>query len=257
MNLIYNAAEAQPEGGSILLSTQNKYVDRPISGYDQVNEGDYTVLKVEDKGRGIPPEDLNRIFEPFYTKKAMGRSGTGLGMAVVWGTVKDHLGQIEVESTVGKGTRFSLYFPVSECQLDADGTRRPVEIPMGHGESVLVIDDVAELRELAQSILSRLGYDVSVVSSGEEAIAHVHQHPVDLLLLDMAMDPGIDGYDTYRQILKIRPGQKAIITSGHSKSNRIHRIMVLGPCTFVRKPYTLANIAISARKLLDQAPANH
>jgi DNA-binding NtrC family response regulator len=113
---------------------------------------------------------------------------------------------------------------------------------------------VVELRQLAQSILSRLGYDVSVVSSGEEAIAHVRQRPVDLLFLDMAMDPGIDGHDTYRQILKIRPGQKAIIASGHSRSNRIHQTMVLGPCAFVRKPYTLANIAISARRLLDQAP---
>jgi PAS domain S-box-containing protein len=257
MNLVTNAAEAISDAGTVTITTRNCPADDPAGIKRGLQPCDHVVVEVADTGYGIAQSDLNHIFEPFYTKKAMGRSGTGLGMAVVWGTVKDHLGQIEVESTVGKGTRFLLYFPASECQLEADDALRPVEIPMGRGESVLVIDDVVELRELAQSILSRLGYDVSVVSSGEEAVAHVRQHPVDLLLLDMAMDPGIDGHDTYRQILKIRPGQKAIITSGHSKSNRIHQTMVLGPCTFVRKPYTLANIAISARRLLDKAPENH
>ncbi len=113
MNLVSNAAEAMPEGGNLIVSTENRYIDRPITGYDDVKQGDYVVLTVSDTGTGISPDDMEKIFEPFYTKKKMGRSGTGLGMAVVWGTVKDHKGYIDVQSTEGKGTTFTLYFPVT------------------------------------------------------------------------------------------------------------------------------------------------
>ena len=99
------------EGGVITIETRNQYLDKPIAGYDEVREGDYVVLSVSDTGEGIPAGYLKRIFEPFYTKKVMGRSGTGLGLAVVWGTVKDHLGYINAESEEGKGTTISLYFP--------------------------------------------------------------------------------------------------------------------------------------------------
>ena len=118
MNLVANAAEAMPEGGALTVSTENRYIDRPIKGYDDVREGDYVVLTISDTGTGIASDDLEKIFEPFYTKKKMGRSGTGLGMAVVWGTVKDHNGYIHVHSTEGKGTTFTLYFPVTRKSLE-------------------------------------------------------------------------------------------------------------------------------------------
>jgi PAS domain S-box-containing protein len=113
MNLVSNAAEAMPHGGYIFISVKNQYIDKPIRGYDDVAEGDYVVLSISDTGVGISPEDMERIFEPFYTKKIMGRSGTGLGMSVVWGTIKDHKGYIDVKSTEEKGTTFTLYFPVT------------------------------------------------------------------------------------------------------------------------------------------------
>lgn len=254
MNLVSNAAEAIPENGTITISTRNCPVDDPVRIKLHLQPCNHVVVEVADTGYGIDPSDINRIFEPFYTKKVMGRSGTGLGMAVVWGTVTDHLGHIEVESTVGEGTRFSLYFPASDCQLEKSGSRQTAEIPMGHGESVLVIDDVVELRELAKSMLSRLGYKVIEVSNGEDAVSYAQQHSVDLLVIDMVMDPGIDGHDTYRRILEIHPGQKAIITSGYSESDLIHQTLALGPCAFVRKPYSLENIATAARRLLDQSP---
>ncbi len=119
MNLVSNAAESLSDGGRVAISTRNEYIDRPIPGYDEVREGDYAVLTVADGGVGIASEDLEKIFEPFYTKKAMGRSGTGLGMAVVWGTVKDHDGYLDIESTEGRGTTFTLYFPVTR-----EGSRR-------------------------------------------------------------------------------------------------------------------------------------
>jgi PAS domain S-box-containing protein len=120
MNLVSNAAEAMPRGGTVLIITENKRIDSPIDGYENIEKGDYVVLSVSDTGTGISPEDRNRIFEPFYTTKIMGRSGTGLGMSVVWGTVKDHDGYIDLQSKKGKGTVFSLYFPAIRKKQSAD-----------------------------------------------------------------------------------------------------------------------------------------
>jgi len=201
MNLIANAAEAMPEGGQIAVSTENRYIDRPIRGYDDVKEGDYVVLTISDTGTGISPEDMEKIFEPFYTKKKMGRSGTGLGMAVVWGTVKDHNGYIHVQSTEGSGTTFSLYFPVTRKTLE-ERSETSLKDYMGKGEAILVVDDVEEQRKIASGMLKELGYSVVSVASGEEAVEYLKTNKVDLLLLDMIMDPGLDGLDTYKQILK-------------------------------------------------------
>ncbi len=144
MNLMNNAAESMPDGGNILISTKNKYIDKAIKGYDEVKEGDYVILSVSDTGIGISSEDMERIFEPFYTKKVMGRSGTGLGMAVVWGTVKDHKGYIDVQSTEGKGTTFTLCFPVTRKEMTEREEALPMEKYMGKGETILVVDDVKE-----------------------------------------------------------------------------------------------------------------
>jgi len=153
MNLVSNGLEAIPETGRVSISTENCYIDRPIKGYDVVNEGDYVALNVKDTGVGMSSEESNRIFEPFYTRKKMGRSGTGLGMAVVWGTVKDHQGYIDFESHENRGSRFTLYFPVTRKQSDAIG---PIAMDsyLGNGESILVVDDVEEQREIASAILA-------------------------------------------------------------------------------------------------------
>ncbi|MFH1992156.1 MAG: PAS domain S-box protein, partial [Pseudomonadota bacterium] len=221
MNLVSNAAEAMPDGGKIFISTENRYIDRPINGYDKIEEGDFVTLTVSDTGIGISSEDLKRIFEPFYTKKIMGRSGTGLGMAVVWGTVKDNNGYIDVQSAQGKGTTFSLYFPATRRKISKEKAMLPIESYMGKGESILVVDDVKEQREIVFSLLTTLGYGVDIVSSGEEAVEYLKKHSADLIVLDMIMDPGLDGFDTYKQILELHPGQKAIIASGFSETDRV------------------------------------
>ncbi len=252
MNLVSNAAEAQPDGGHILITTENRYVDRPVSGYDQVNEGDYVVLRVEDQGTGIAPEDMNRIFEPFYTKKVMGRSGTGLGMAVVWGTVQDHHGYINVESEVGEGTIFELYFPVTRDSIETKEKVVPLDSYVGHGEKVLVIDDVPEQRKIASQLLLRLNYDVAVVESGEAALAYLASEKVDILVIDMIMDPGIDGLETYSKVIDLHPGQKAIIASGYAENERVREAQHLGAGAYVRKPYTIENIGMALRRELDR-----
>jgi PAS domain S-box-containing protein len=252
MNLVTNAAEAITDMGEISLSTNNRYIDRSLTGYDKIKEGDYVILSVRDTGIGIPSEDLERIFEPFYTKKVMGKSGTGLGMAVVWGTVKDHNGYIDVKSAGGKGSEFTLYFPVVRHELTHDAPQLSIEDIMAKGESILVVDDVEDQREIASQMLTKLGYSVASVSSGEEAVDYIKQHSVNLLVLDMIMEPGIDGLDTYKKILEIHPNQKAIIASGYSESDRVKEAQKLGATSYVRKPYLLNKIGKVVRDELDK-----
>jgi signal transduction histidine kinase/ActR/RegA family two-component response regulator len=250
MNLISNAAEAMPQGGTIEVATANTYVDRPFRGYDSVEEGEYVVLEVRDNGIGIAPENIERIFEPFYTKKTMGRSGTGLGMAVVWGTVKDHHGYIDVQSAEGRGTIFKLYLPVSRQALAEVDHAYHLEDYLGRGESILVVDDMPEQRQIATMMLEKLGYSVSTAASGAEAVDCVAQKPVDLVVLDMIMDPGIDGLETYQQIKSLHPHQKAVIASGFSETERVKAAIELGVSEYVRKPYSLEKIGLSVRRAL-------
>jgi PAS domain S-box-containing protein len=253
MNLVLNAFEAQTEEGRVVIQTFNRYVDCAMKGYDDVQEGDYAVLEILDEGIGIPPEALNRIFEPFYTRKVMGRSGTGLGMAVVWGTVQDHAGYIDVESAPNEGSVFRLYFPATrEIALNRENKPLPIEVYMGRGEKILVVDDIKEQRKIAASLLGRLNYHVTSVASGQEAVAYLQQQAADLVILDMIMDPGIDGLETYRRILKFRPDQRAIIASGYSESQRVREAQRLGAGTYVRKPYMLEKIGLAVRRELDR-----
>lgn len=247
MNLVSNAVEARASAGKVAIYTRNQYVDRPVKGYDNVQEGDYIVLKIEDNGAGIAQEDLNKIFEPFYTKKIMGRSGTGLGMAVVWGTVQDHHGYIHVESSEGKGTTIELYFPITREGIKKEKALVPIEDYMGRGESILVVDDVKEQRKIATHILTKLGYSVTSVSSGIEAIEYIKQNLVDMVVLDMIMDPGIDGLDTYKEILKISSGQKAIIASGFAENERVREAQRLGAGQYIKKPYTFEKIGLAIK----------
>jgi len=253
MNLMSNAAEATLHQGTVTITTANRYLDRPIQSYDlSVPEGDYVVLTITDTGVGIKPENLKKIFEPFYTKKVMGRSGTGLGMAVVWGTVKDHKGNINITSAEGRGTTFELYFPVSREHAAREKIAVPVKQYLGRGEQILVVDDVEEQRNISSLLLTSLNYIVETVSSGEEAVEYLKIHPMDLVILDMIMDPGIDGLDTYREIIKHQPGQKAIITSGYSETARVREAQHLGAGAYVKKPYTLERIGLAVRAELDR-----
>ena len=252
MNLTSNAVESICETGKITISTENRYIDKPINGYDYVDEGDYIVFTISDTGSGISNKDIGKIFEPFYTKKKMGRSGTGLGMAVVWGAVKDHDGYIDVQSILGHGTTFTLFFPITRQVPAEKNIVFSIQNYMSKGELILVVDDVKQQREITSTILKELGYGVTTVSSGEEAVEYLSNNPVDLLVLDMIMNPGIDGLDTYRQILKLHPQQKAIITSGFSETGRTKEAQKLGAGQYIKKPYTFEKIGVAVRTELDQ-----
>jgi two-component system, cell cycle sensor histidine kinase and response regulator CckA len=251
MNLVSNAAEAQPVGGRVAVSTRSRYLDYPLKGYSDVEAGDYVVLTVEDEGQGIATDDLTRIFEPFYTKKVMGRSGTGLGMAVVWATVQDHKGYIDVISRKNVGTQFDLYLPLTRESLVLQKPEADLASYMGRGESILVVDDLKTQREIASQILTKLKYMVYAVSSGEKAVAFLRSNSVDLVMLDMVMDPGMDGLQTFQEIRRIIPGQQVIIASGFAETDRVKAARAMGAGPYIRKPYTIEKIGLAVRQTLD------
>jgi signal transduction histidine kinase len=250
-NLISNAVEANLVEGSVTLRTENRCLEEPHSGIEVVPAGEYVVFTVSDTGVGIAQEDVRRIFEPFFTKKSMGRSGTGRGMTVVWGTVKDHGGYLDVRSSEGHGTTFEVFLPISRRSSIQPEPRRTLEDLMGT-ERILVVDDLESQRSIAASMLTKLGYQVVGVESGEAAVEWSKGNQADLMILDMIMEPGIDGCETYQRILEIRSGQRAIIASGYAENDRVRAAQALGAGTYVRKPYTLERLAVAVRAELEK-----
>jgi signal transduction histidine kinase/ActR/RegA family two-component response regulator len=257
MNLVSNAFEAagSAAAGEVTLRTENVHLDRVSAGYEAIAAGDYVRLSISDNGGGIEPQDQLRIFEPFYTRKAMGRSGTGLGLAVVWGTVKDHRGFVDLYSQVGEGSLFFIYLPVTRRPVEARQAAPPEDAWRGRGESILVVDDEAQQRELAAEMLASLGYRVQSAPGGEDALRRLESESFDLVVLDMIMEGGIDGLETFRRILQRHPGQKAIIASGFSESERVTQARSLGAGAYLRKPYLIASLGLAVRRELERGQA--
>lgn len=251
MNLVSNAAEAQPSGGEIILSTFNCSLSKLLKGYEDIDAGEYVVFQIEDHGQGINKNDLKKIFEPFYSTKLTGRSGAGLGMAVVWGAVQDHHGYIDIH-TSDKGTKLELYFPATSENILEKKADVSVDQYRGKYESVLVVDDVDEQRYVAERILKKLGYSVSVVSSGEDAVEHIKSNSIDLVVMDMILDTGMDGYQTYREMKNISPDIKAVIVSGYSETAEVKESQDIGAGQYIRKPYALQTLGLAVRKELDK-----
>lgn len=249
MNLVTNAVEAIADDGTILITTHNKNIDDAADSAGDIKKGDYVVLSVQDSGSGISDKDLEHIFEPFYTKKVMGRSGTGLGLTVVWNTMQDHGGKIHTISD-SKGTCFQLYFPVATEKGVARVGKDKKEKFTGSGEHILVVDDEPQLRDIASQILQSLGYKVDSVSSGESAIKFMEKSPVDLILIDMLMAPGMNGRQTFEEIIKLYPGQKAIIVSGFSESDDVKETLKLGVECFIKKPYSIDQLGCAVKEVL-------
>ena len=254
-NLLINAADAISGPGRISVTTA---LARPDERPDLPRlEGDpktVAVLSVSDTGCGIPEEDRQRIFEPFYTTKYLGRSGSGLGLTAVWNTMADHGGQIRVDSGP-QGTCFDLLFPaMATAQTDEQAETAVDPGPAkGRGETILVVDDERLLRDLAANMLRRLGYEVLVAASGEEAVEVLRRREVDLLILDMVMGAGMGGRETLESALEIRPGQKAILVSGYAENEEVERALALGAACFLKKPYSLHDLARVTRQVLDGA----
>jgi CheY-like chemotaxis protein len=242
VNLLCNSAEAIDGAGEIVLSTANIHLDKTSTDLGRLAAGDYVRLRISDDGCGISEEDRERIFEPFYTRKKMGRSGTGLGMAVVWGTVADHKGNIELESHEGQGTTVTITLPATHTMATTPGEDE-AEAYAGHRQTILVVDDQEAQRQLATQILKRLGYRAQAVESGEAALVYLETHSADLVLLDMIMPPGMDGLETLRRIRARTPDQAVILVSGYAQTDRVHEALDLGGALYLRKPYTVAKLS--------------
>ncbi|MCF8055462.1 MAG: response regulator [Desulfocapsa sp.] len=254
MNLIMNGAEAIDGKGTLSIETRNQHVQESIPENSAIQPGEYVVFSITDSGKGIGEQDIKHIFEPFYTNKVMGQSGTGLGLTVVWNTVQEHGGGVTVKSDK-QGTCFELYFPVTRQKLTATAGGVNFGRLQGHGQRILVVDDEKQQRDVAAQILSTLGYRVETAASGEEAVAFVKRKEVELVILDMIMDPGINGRQTYEQMSKIRPMQRALIASGFSENNEVKGAQRLGAGSYIRKPYTIEQLGLAVQKILkDPSP---
>lgn len=249
MNLVINATEAIAGSGNITISIYNHTVSNADGRNRNLEEGVYVVLSIQDTGTGISATDLERIFEPFYTKKKMGRSGTGLGLTVVWNTMENHDGKVFVES-IAKETCFHLYFPVHNEIKRVQAKIIRAEKHIGNSEHILVVDDEPQLRDIATQMLRSMGYIADSVQSGELAIEFVEKKSVDLLILDMLLERGMNGRQTYEKILKTYPNQKALITSGFSESDDVQATLQHGASGFIKKPYSIQQLGKAVKEAL-------
>jgi CheY-like chemotaxis protein len=251
MNLVINAFDAMQDGGQLVIETSKIYLEELLGGHSHVEEGEYIALRVSDSGVGIAPEDLKKIFEPYYSKKKLGTSGSGLGLAVVYGIVKDHQGYYDVISTLGEGTTFILYFPVTNKGFEKTEDKSQ---DLSGTESLLIVDDSLEQRQLTAELLKSFGYSVETAENGHIAVEYLSNHKANLVVLDMIMEKGYDGLDTYRDILRINPDQKVLVMSGYSISERVNEILESGDGVFIKKPFTRDKIGAAVRQVLDNHP---
>lgn len=259
MNLAINSRDAMPEGGRLVIETRNTVLDyNYCSSRPYTKPGNYVEISVRDTGTGMDAETRQRIFEPFFTTKEVGM-GTGLGLSVVYGIVKQHDGFIEAESEPGNGTTFKIYLPVTENPVENDASQHSLIIQRGT-ETILVAEDEPSLRALAQDILEDLGYRVLLAENGEEALEKYKSHhkEIDLVLMDVIM-PGKSGPETYKQMKEFAGEKPVIFTTGYSddvvqsKFIRQHDIMRETRPIVLQKPYGTESLALKVNEALEKS----
>ena len=255
LNLVINARDAMPSGGELILATDNCTLDEAFCALNPgVNPGHYVRLTVSDTGQGIEAENLERIFEPFYTSKPKTK-GTGLGLAMVFGFVKRSEGHILVSSEPGVGTTFQIYLPRSEQQekiVQIENPARKLKLPEGT-ETILVVDDEKGLLDLAAESLELLGYKVIKATCGKEALDRLDKNPdVTLLFSDVLMPGGMNGYELAEKALARKADLKVLLTSGYSDSTVAQGIEGQMEVNLLHKPYKISDLARRVRGLLEQ-----
>jgi two-component system, cell cycle sensor histidine kinase and response regulator CckA len=251
LNLYVNAWQAMPEGGDLYLQTENVLLDGSQLRPYKVEAGKYVKITVADTGVGIDNKTKDRIFEPFFTTKEMGR-GTGLGLASVYGIVKNHGGYINVFSERERGTTFSIYLPASEKKVVAD-KEIAVSFEKGSG-TVLLIDDEQMIIDVGRELLSNLGYEVMLAMSGPEALEEYkkNQAKIDLVIMDMIM-PGMGGGETFDRLKEINPDVKVLLSSGYSIDGQATKIMQRGCAGFIQKPFNMNQLGEKIQAILGGA----
>ena len=253
LNLGANAADAMPDGGELLIETQNANLENDSApAYLGISPGRYVLVRVSDTGVGMDEETQAKIFEPFFTTKAFGK-GTGLGLASVYGIIKNHGGHIKCYSEVGQGTSFNIYLPAVEQVDKKDPETAKPEPARGFGETILLVDDDRPVRETARLTLLEFGYSVVTASTGEEALGIYSSRldEINLVILDLGM-PGMGGRRCLKELLKINPEIKVILVSGYSEHGQAKKALDDGAVGYIGKPYHLTDLLSAVRNVLDQ-----
>jgi PAS domain S-box-containing protein len=252
MNLLLNSCDAMPNGGTITIRSENVSIEEEYCRLKgEAVPGKYVKLSVSDNGSGIAPENLNLIFDPFFTTKEVGK-GTGLGLSMVYGIVKGHKGWIDVESELGNGTHFSIYLPISK-EDEIKEKEILEDFPRGKKETILLVDDEDMVRDLGSEILERFGYKVMLAENGVEAALIYEQKlsEINLVILDLSM-PRKSGRETLKDLLRLNPQVKVIVSSGYDKSGPVQQLLEIGAKGFVQKPYKMAEMLNTVRKVLEE-----
>lgn len=252
--LVTNACEAIPGGGLVSVQTTSSHVDRPVGRYGSGQPGDYCSLRVSDSGPGLGPEDVERLFEPFYVRNALGRRLlSGLGLTLVYRIVEDHAGYLDLVTRTGQGTSLTACFPVAA----AGGETLELKPDYSGDETILVVDDYEEHRTVASDLLRDLGYRVFAVGSGREAVKlfestlKATDQRIDLVVIDLVLGDDFDGVETYKSLIAACPGQKSVLVSGFADIARIVEARKLGIRQCIQKPYALDTLGKAVRSELD------
>jgi two-component system, cell cycle sensor histidine kinase and response regulator CckA len=254
LNLFINAAQAMPAGGNLYLETKNVTVSEIQGGFMKIQPGSYVQVSVTDEGVGMDEETKERVFEPFFTTKDREKRGSGLGLASVYGIVKNHSGTINVYTEKGVGTTFRLYLPaVNPVMMPQEELDHGIQHVLKGTERILVVEDEDLLMDVTVKMLSVLGYRIFPAKSGAEALETYrnNQDQIDLIMLDMIM-PGMSGEETFRKLKEIDPDVKVILASGYSMNEQATRIMENGCRAFLQKPYNTGELSRTVRDVLDQ-----
>ncbi|MBI4619426.1 MAG: PAS domain S-box protein [Desulfobacterales bacterium] len=249
MNLFINAWQAMPSGGDIYIETENVIINDDHRKHYKVDPGRYVKISVTDTGVGMDEATQQRIFEPFFTTKEMGR-GTGLGLASVYGIVKNHKGIINVYSEKGEGTTFNIYLPASESEVIEE--RKLKEGVLRGSENVLLVDDEEMILDVVKEMLDSLGYKVSIATSGREAvdICKKDKEKIHIVIMDMIM-PDMGGNETYYRLKQTNPDLKILLSSGYAINGKAMEILGLGCNGFIQKPYNMKQLSEKLREILD------
>jgi CheY-like chemotaxis protein len=255
LNLALNARDAMPDGGTLSILTRNERVEAHDPSHPGVPAGRWVVLELSDTGVGMDAETQARIFEPFFTTKERGQ-GTGLGLATVYGIVRQAGGAVRVRSTPGEGSSFTLYLPRTAVAREARRVEEwPVPAARGGGETILLVEDEDAVRAIARETLARWGYRVLMAPDGAAALtlARRHREPIDLLLTDVVM-PGLHGRELAEALQRDRPTLRVLFMSGYTEDEVLHRGVSTEVLAFIAKPFTPAALAARVRAVLDADP---
>lgn len=252
LNLTLNARDAMPDGGKLMIETENLHLTEDYGQRHDVSAGDYVMVAVSDSGHGIAAAELDKVFEPFYTTKAK-EKGTGLGLAMVYGFIKQSRGHINIYSEVGQGTTVRLYLPkATDIIEEVANNNEQKQLPSGH-EHILVVEDDALVREYVVSQLELFGYQVHTAVDGPAALDFLATGTeVDLLFTDVVMPNDMSGRELAEAALQQRPGLRVLYTSGYTENSIVHHGRLDSGVLLLSKPYNRDELAQKIRQALSQ-----